>query len=82
MLNRMLFLAAEPSRRRHVFERFYRLRQPLIERFYAGNLTGTDRLRLVVGKPPVPIGPAVAAVLSDGRNVAGSGHWSKLKEDP
>ena len=35
-LNRMLFLAAEPDRRWFVMQRFYGLRQALVERFYAG----------------------------------------------
>jgi lycopene beta-cyclase len=81
MLNRMLFLAAEPSRRRRVFERFYKLNKPLIERFYAGSLTPADRLRLVFGRPPVPIGNAVVAVFSDGRRDADIERWSDSKED-
>ena len=36
LLNRMLFLAAAPDARRRVMERFYRLPQPLVARFYAG----------------------------------------------
>jgi lycopene beta-cyclase len=66
MLNRMLFLAAEPSRRLRVFERFYTLSSPLIERFYAGRLNINDRVRLLVGRPPVPIGRAISAVLTTG----------------
>ncbi len=67
MLNRMLFLAAEPHRRLRVFQRFYTLREPLIERFYAGNLNNSDRMRLLVGRPPVPVGRAISAILSSGR---------------
>jgi lycopene beta-cyclase len=67
MLNRMLYLAAEPSQRLKVFQRFYRLPKPLIERFYAGALTNMDRFRLLVGQPPVPLGRAVSAVFSSGR---------------
>lgn len=61
LLNRMLFRAAEPDQRYRVLERFYRLPQPLIERFYAGRSTFTDKLRILSGKPPVPILAAVKA---------------------
>jgi lycopene beta-cyclase len=55
LLNRMLFRAAAPEDRYRVLERFYRLPTPLIERFYAGRATFADKLRILVGKPPVPI---------------------------
>jgi lycopene beta-cyclase len=67
MLNRMLFLAGEPSERFRIFQRFYGLPKPLIERFYAGRLTNMDRFRLLFGRPPVPVGRAVTATLSSGR---------------
>jgi lycopene beta-cyclase len=59
LLNRMLFMAAEPDRRWLVMRRFYGLRQPLIERFYAGRSTGLDMARILSGRPPVPIGRAL-----------------------
>jgi lycopene beta-cyclase len=59
LLNRMLFRAAEPTQRYKVLQRFYRLPQPLIERFYAGQATWRDKLRILAGKPPVPIGRAL-----------------------
>lgn len=62
LLNRMLFRAAEPDRRYRVLERFYRLPQPLIERFYAGEASFGDKLRILSGKPPVPIGAAMACL--------------------
>jgi lycopene beta-cyclase len=55
LLNRMLFGAAEPERRYLVMQRFYGLPEPLIRRFYAGRLTIRDRVRILAGKPPVPI---------------------------
>lgn len=64
LLNRMLFKAAEPGRRYIVLERFYRLSQPLVERFYAARITLADKARILIGKPPVPI-PAAMAVLSE-----------------
>ncbi|RYY34562.1 MAG: lycopene cyclase, partial [Sphingomonadales bacterium] len=63
MLATMLFKAAEPAERYRVLERFYRLSPELIGRFYAGNSTTYDRLRTLAGKPPVPIGRAVQAIL-------------------
>jgi lycopene beta-cyclase len=62
MLAAMLFRAAEPDQRYRVLERFYRLDPKLIARFYAGQSTHFDRLRVLSGKPPVPIGRAVAAI--------------------
>ena len=59
LLNRMLFIAAQPDKRREVMERFYRLREPLIERFYAGRSTWFDKARILTGKPPVAIVPAL-----------------------
>lgn len=63
LLNRMLFRAAEPDRRWRVMERFYGLPEPLVARFYAGHPTWGDRLRIVTGKPPVPLARAVRAAL-------------------
>lgn len=61
-LGAMLFSAALPHERYRVFERFYRLPAPLIERFYAARSTPADKLRILCGKPPVPIGRAVKAL--------------------
>jgi lycopene beta-cyclase len=55
LLNRMLFLAAEPDRRWFVMQRFYRLQQALIERFYAGQSGWADKARILTGRPPVAI---------------------------
>ncbi|MBU4435967.1 MAG: lycopene beta-cyclase CrtY, partial [Alphaproteobacteria bacterium] len=59
LLNRMLFKACAPDQRYRVLERFYRLRAPLIQRFYAGKLTLWDKARVLIGKPPVPIAAAL-----------------------
>lgn len=61
LLNRMLFLAGPPERRWQVMQRFYGLPEALIQRFYAGQLTTLDKLRIVTGKPPVPMGEALRA---------------------
>jgi lycopene beta-cyclase len=62
LLNRMLFLAARPDRRHLVLQRFYKLPQPLIERFYAGRTSWSDIARILIGKPPVPIHRALACL--------------------
>jgi lycopene beta-cyclase len=55
LLTALLFGAAAPHERYRVLERFYRLSGPLIARFYAGSSTGLDKLRILSGKPPVPL---------------------------
>lgn len=64
MLNRMLFHAAEPHEAYRVLEHFYRLPPPVIARFYAARLTRFDKVRILSGKPPVPIGRALSALRS------------------
>jgi lycopene beta-cyclase len=63
LLDRMLFRAAQPEARYRVLERFYALDEGLIGRFYAARSTAMDKARIVAGKPPVPIGRAIAALL-------------------
>jgi lycopene beta-cyclase len=63
VLNRMLFGAAAPDQRYRIFEHFYRLAPDLIARFYAGALKVTDRMRILSGRPPVPVGAAIKALL-------------------
>ncbi|MEP3050758.1 MAG: lycopene beta-cyclase CrtY [Erythrobacter sp.] len=65
-LGRMLFQAARPERRVDIFQRFYGLQGPLIERFYAGNSTLLDKARILAGKPPVSIFRAISALRSPG----------------
>ena len=62
MLNAMLFKAAVPAERYRVIERFYRLGGGLVRRFYAGRSTFGDKARILIGKPPVPVGRAIAAL--------------------
>ena len=64
MLGRMLFGAARPDERWRIFERFYRLDPALIQRFYAGQSSMADRLRILCGKPPVPIRSAMRTLLN------------------
>jgi lycopene beta-cyclase len=62
LLNRMLFRAADPSERYRVLEHFYRLDAGLIGRFYAGRLNALDKVRILTGRPPVPVTRALRAM--------------------
>ena len=62
VLNRMLFRAAEPAKSYRVLEHFYRLPPATIARFYSSHLRPFDKLRILSGRPPVPIGRAIAAL--------------------
>jgi len=64
LLGTMLFGAADPAQRWRVFARFYGLPAPLIERFYAGRSTFADRMRILCGRPPVPVRRAIVALSS------------------
>jgi lycopene beta-cyclase len=52
LLNRLLFRAVPDHARRNVLERFYRLPEPSIARFYALSTTAFDRARILCGRPP------------------------------
>jgi lycopene beta-cyclase len=67
LVNRMLFRAAQPNLRYKVMQRFYRLNASLIGRFYAGRSTRADRIRILVGKPPVGFGKAIACIPETGK---------------
>ncbi len=62
LLDRMLFHAARGPERYRVLQRFYRLPEPLIRRFYAARCTRADKLRVLTGRPPVPIGRALGCL--------------------
>ena len=62
LLNRMLFHGASPVERYRVLEHFYRLPEPVIQRFYAGTLGIADKMRILSGRPPVPVLRAIKAV--------------------
>jgi len=69
-LGAMLFGAGEPDLRYRIFERFYRLPEPTIERFYAARSTLADKARVLIGKPPVPVLGAMRALLASGTPMA------------
>ena len=62
-LNRSMFLAANPSERIRILDRFYaKLPTSTIERFYAGHLRKTDIALLIAvmaTKPPIGVLPAL-----------------------
>ena len=66
LLNRFLFFAADPERRVDVLQRFYGLRQGLIERFYKARSPLRDKARVLWGKPPVSIPRAITAMFKRG----------------
>jgi lycopene beta-cyclase len=61
LLDRLLFRAADPQDRYKVLQRFYGLHPALISRFYAGRTNAFDKMRILAGKPPVPLGRAFKA---------------------
>jgi lycopene beta-cyclase len=46
-----------------VLQHFYRLPEALIARLYASSSTRADKLRILAGRPPVPVGRALAVML-------------------
>lgn len=67
LLGKMLFRAAAPDQRYRIFDRFYTLPEPLIARFYSGRTSMMDKIRILCGRPPVPIRAAMCAVMNERR---------------
>ena len=67
MLSRMLFRASMPPERWKILAHFYRKDRRLIARFYGARSTLGDKARILAGKPPVPIGRALAAIFGGRR---------------
>ncbi len=70
MLSTMMFGATSQKGRYRVLDRFYKLPQDLIERFYAGRSTFGDRIRVLTGKAPVRITRALASLIGRGNPLA------------
>ena len=62
LLNRLVFYAAEPPLRYQVLQNFYELPQDLVERFHAGKTTWSDRLRILSGRPSMPLDRALRSL--------------------
>lgn len=71
LLNRMLFRAADPGQRWRVFQRFYGLPEGVVRRFYAGQSQLGDKLRILSGKPPVPVAAALRQLRETGQGPGG-----------
>jgi lycopene beta-cyclase len=56
-----------------VLQHFYRLPEEIVQRFYAGRTTMADRIRILSGKPPVPVGRAVLSCFGGTRASTGQG---------
>jgi lycopene beta-cyclase len=54
ILNRLMFFASEPTLRFNFFQNIYEMPQELIERFYAGRSSWSDRLRILRRRPAMP----------------------------
>lgn len=52
VLNRLLFRWLDPAERWRIFDRFYRLPEDTIRRFYALDMTALVKARLLLGAPP------------------------------
>lgn len=65
-LNNMLFMAASPAERWRVMAAFYRRDAALVSRFYAQELTLIDRLKMLSGRPPVPVMRGLSAFFARG----------------
>jgi lycopene beta-cyclase len=60
LLNRWLFRGAPPEGRADLLAHFYSRPEPTIARFYAARLTTVDRIRMLAGRPPIPLRKALA----------------------
>lgn len=63
LLCAFLFLGADPEKRYKTLEHSYAKSEALLARFYAGNSTRLDQLRLLTGKPPIPVSRAIWLLL-------------------
>jgi len=55
LLNRLLFRAMRPTERWTALDRFYRMPDAIIARFYGSRSTALDRMRLLLGRPPAGV---------------------------
>jgi lycopene beta-cyclase len=55
LLNRLLFRAMRPAERWTALDRFYRMPEAIIARFYGSRTTALDRMRLLLGRPPAGV---------------------------
>ena len=70
LLNRLLFQAYPAAARRNIFERFFRLPEPTIRRFFSMRLRTVDKARLLGGRPPRGLSMRRRSAASAGANGA------------
>lgn len=75
LLNRMMFAAAAPAERYRTLQHFYTLDEALVERFYAGESTAADKVRILSGKPPVPVTKALGVLARSVPNISWRPRW-------
>ncbi|MEP6340079.1 lycopene beta-cyclase CrtY, partial [Parasphingorhabdus sp.] len=63
MLCAFLFKGADPEKRYLTLQHTYTKDENLLARFYAGKTTKIDQVKLLTGKPPIPIRRAVPLLL-------------------
>ena len=63
MLNKLLFYGADTSNRKNIFQRFYKLPESTIGRFYASKTSLADKFRIMIGRPPISVASAWKALL-------------------
>jgi lycopene beta-cyclase len=51
----LLFRAMRPAERWTALDRFYRMPESTIVRFYGSRSTAVDRIRLLLGRPPAGV---------------------------
>jgi lycopene beta-cyclase len=78
LLNRMMYLGTPAADRFRLLERFYRLPEESVARFYRSEMRGVDWLRLFGGrKPPLPILRAIrCAIARPGRREVWQHAWN------
>jgi lycopene beta-cyclase len=62
LLNRLMFHASESSLRYLILQNFYAQPLDVIERFNASRSTWSDRMRILTGRPPVPLERALKSL--------------------
>ena len=63
LLNRLLFFAAAEEKRYKMLQHFYRLSESSIKRFYSGETSFFDMVKVFFGRPPVSVLKALKVML-------------------
>ncbi|MEI7973866.1 MAG: lycopene beta-cyclase CrtY [Bdellovibrio sp.] len=82
MLNRMMFQAAANDERYRILQKFYRLPEGVVQRFYSGRLSWLDKARILSGRPPVSVAKALRAIIAPPASVLGSQSLPRPGDSP